>query len=295
MKKILFAIAMMCAISPAANAQDDILDNGIFNHVSVGVGVGLDGISIEAASPITNYVQVRAGVSFFPHFGVSGLNVDIPSSTRNDWNNLLTTGQGTSLQDLRPYMNQEQQQAADAVLASGQLPNKISADGTFKKTDFKLLFDVFPLPNLSFHVTAGFYWGNSRIIEVHTTNCEAALNAMTVYSKELGGQTFNGTTLPKLGVEFQGQTFEPNGPVANAYLKTASFKPYLGIGFGRAVPKKTRLAGSCDIGVQFWGTPELYILDQKFSTDNIDEDFTKALKNVSVYPVISFKLCGRIL
>lgn len=39
---------------------------GVFNHLGFGAGIGTSGITIEAATPITNFVNLRAGVSWMP-------------------------------------------------------------------------------------------------------------------------------------------------------------------------------------------------------------------------------------
>lgn len=41
-------------------------DNYIFNHLGGGVGVGTTGVSVELATPITHFVQMRAGFSWMP-------------------------------------------------------------------------------------------------------------------------------------------------------------------------------------------------------------------------------------
>lgn len=61
MKKA-FLLALVGAASLTASAQS--LD--IFNHLGAGVGVGTNGISVELATPITSFVQMRAGVSVMP-------------------------------------------------------------------------------------------------------------------------------------------------------------------------------------------------------------------------------------
>ena len=66
---LLLAMAMM-SFSQLSAQESAVDDHGIFNHLSVGVGVGLTGISIEAAAPITPYVTVRGGVNIFPQIKV---------------------------------------------------------------------------------------------------------------------------------------------------------------------------------------------------------------------------------
>jgi hypothetical protein len=96
----------------------------------------------------------------------------------------------------------------------------------------------------------------------------------------------------------------------SADLKVNSFKPYIGIGVGRAIPTN-RLNVSFDFGVQFWGRPSVwaYISDndgksyRKADRDMItnDEDYCNDIKDVLktaekviVYPVLTVRLNGRI-
>jgi hypothetical protein len=101
-----------------------------------------------------------------------------------------------------------------------------------------------------------------------------------------------------------------------AELKVNSFKPYLGIGFGRAVPRK-RIGLQLDLGVQFWGKPELqsnfsyvdrqtgenvtrYEAIKKNRITNQDKDYqdlkdaVKTIQKIGVYPVLNLRINGRI-
>ena len=91
-----------------------------------------------------------------------------------------------------------------------------------------------------------------------------------------------------------------------ANIKVKGFRPYVGLGFGRAVPKK-RIGCQFDLGVQFWGKPEIYIPTynktagtyqyEKIDGDKAGDDAGKVLKTISkisVYPVLNFRLVGRI-
>ena len=70
MRKVMLLLAMaMMSFSQLSAQESAVDDHGIFNHLSVGVGVGLTGISVEAAAPITPYVTVRGGVNIFPQCG----------------------------------------------------------------------------------------------------------------------------------------------------------------------------------------------------------------------------------
>ena len=84
---------------------------------------------------------------------------------------------------------------------------------------------------------------------------------------------------------------------AEATLKVNGFRPYLGIGFGHSVPKN-RIGFQFDLGVQFWGSPKVYVQDKQLteqSTNGEDGGVIKTISKVSVYPCMSFRLTGRIL
>ena len=71
----------------------------------------------------------------------------------------------------------------------------------------------------------------------------------------------------------------------------------LGIGFGRAVPEKHRFSCCFDMGVQFWGSPSVYVRDHKLTEQDVDGEDGGALKTLSkvtVCPAISFRIVGRI-
>lgn len=300
---MILAVAMLCGIGTAAHAQ---LDGGIFNHLGVGVGVGTTGIDLELAAPVTDYLQVRAGVSIMPKFSMSGIKVDMPSEAINQWNtnkdklsnwgsydiNQITKDGGNALTAT--------DKATIETLTNTNIPNKIEVEGTFKRTDFKFLVDIYPVPKWSFHITTGFFTGTSDIINITNSNCQQQLQAVTDYNANLAGHSLEYIGQPAITfgapiqAQFEKKSIKIDGPTINAQLKTKSFKPYLGIGFGRAVPKKTRLAFACDLGVQFWGKPELVVQGEKFTKDDVDEDFLKTIEQISVYPVMSFRLTGKI-
>ena len=97
---------------------------------------------------------------------------------------------------------------------------------------------------------------------------------------------------------------------AHADVKVNSFKPYLGIGFGRAIPQKNRVSVACDLGVQFWGKPGLGAKTKddwgdesyhKFKSSELDEyddpdlkDGLELAEKIVVFPVISIRISGRI-
>jgi hypothetical protein len=99
-------------------------------------------------------------------------------------------------------------------------------------------------------------------------------------------------------------------------MKVNAFKPYVGIGFGRAVTKH-RVGVQFDLGVQFWGRPGIFA-DVKYfdydkgdfvirnerlergriTTSNSDyQDLDEAIRimeKVCVCPVLKIRVNGRI-
>ena len=98
-------------------------------------------------------------------------------------------------------------------------------------------------------------------------------------------------------------TTDANG-IARANLKVNSFKPYVGLGFGRAVSKH-RVNVAFDMGLQFWGSPKVEVFSPEdgtwqrvHATDVNDDDINKALDKISklkIYPVLSLRVYCRIL
>ena len=82
MKKAMLLVAMALLGVGHVKAQVKSADDlGVFNHVSVGVGVGTPGVTLEVATPLTPYVAVRGGVNIFPTIKVkTDLDIEVNGS-----------------------------------------------------------------------------------------------------------------------------------------------------------------------------------------------------------------------
>lgn len=185
--------------------------------------------------------------------------------------------------------------------------NDVDLEGKLNKFDFKLLVDWYPFKTSSFHATAGFYVGGGTLVDVYNT--QPFINKK---STDLNPGI-------ELGDASTGQRYtmvvDQSGNV-KAELKVNSFKPYLGVGFGRAVPKG-RIGVQFDLGVQFWGRPEvwgnMYYVDNKTGKDVINyekikknriisenkdyqdlKDAVKTIEKIGVYPVLNIRINGRL-
>ena len=286
MKKYFIAVCMLAAaVGASAQIEDD--DKQLFNHLGAGVSVGMDGIGINLATTITPYVQARAGYNFLPEIKVKDIEVDVNIDGNNE---------------------QVIKNAYKAVTGKDlDIPRNVLIDGKINMNNFKLLFDIYPSKTSAWRLTVGFYAGKSQIIDAYTTNCQEQLSALTAYN-EIADDYNAGKyasvvpagapeTLPIAGVKLGDYLVKPNGPEARAFLKVNGFKPYVGIGSGRAISNKHRFSFAWDLGCQFWGTPTIYVQDKPLDKEGVDGDggVIKTISKITVYPTFSFRFNGRIL
>jgi len=286
MKKLFIALCMMTA-TVSASAQIDTNDKQLFNHIGAGASIGTDGIGFHVATTITPYVQARAGVSIMPKIEANDIEVDM---------NISDNDVATANQFIRLYNQMGLGQSIDEI----NPPSSLQMAAKINMTNFKLLFDIYPTKASPWRLTVGFYAGKSQLIDAWTTNCENELQAITDYNGAVDAhpdiaQQFG---LNKFGVEVGDYLIEPNGRQARGFLKVNGFKPYIGIGSGRAISNNHRFSFAWDLGAQFWGTPTIYVQDKKIDKDsNIDGDggIIKTISKITVYPTLSFRFNGRIL
>ncbi|MCH5229895.1 MAG: hypothetical protein J1F12_07890 [Muribaculaceae bacterium] len=271
MKKILSAFALIC-VTFGANAQftETLKELGIFNHLGVGVGVGTTGISIEAGTTITPWVQLRAGADIMPTIKIK-TDLDLEEYGVTSYGGYNT-----------PYLS--------SVGIQGKLTNTL---GHF-------LFDAFPFTkHSSFHITVGGYFGGSSVISAYNTDSFEELKDVYMYNHRLGSYSDIPMSEGKIGAALGNYFIEPgpNGDL-KASIKTWKFRPYVGFGFGRIVPN-SRINCLFDMGVQFWGKPGIWndINHEKITSEGADGDdggVIKIISKVSVYPVINIKIVGKI-
>ena len=203
MKKILsLCVAALLAISVNAGAQ-------VFNHLSVGVGLGTDGLGIELASPLGSHVDVRAGYGMglgLIGYTIKDFSVPDPANENKNVNAPLKLGFGMS--------------------------------------DARLLFNIYPGKG-AFHFTVGAYLGSPRFIRGSITDMPSIYNTA--------------------GIEVDGYLVKANNGKLDVNLCAPGIggsgfavKPYVGIGYGRAVPTAKAVSFSVDLGAQYQGAPGVW-------------------------------------
>ena len=275
MKKTLLCLAAAVMVMTSANAQKKLADLNILNHLAVGLNVGTTGIGADVAVPCTKFVEIQAGFSIMPKITYS--------------TNIHTNA--TSYLD-----------ASLKEFTLGNDLDNIPIQGKLNMVNGKVMINLYPVPTKGFHITVGAYFGKGDIVEVYNTT-KGQLNAINTANKLIDeynaiAPTLNRDAQEHIGLKLGDYLLTPDAEGnAKATLRTNGFKPYVGIGFGRAVPKR-RLNFKFDLGAMFWGSPD--VIDHnnvsltKQDWDGKDGGAFRIISKFKVYPVLNFRLAGRI-
>lgn len=285
MKKLLVA-AMTCAMTIAASAQETEKIQP-FRSLSVGVEVGTAGVGIELGTQLHKNFQLRAGFTTLP----------IKVNTTYD----IETGGVEG--NLDTYV-QRYPGLADVLSSKGlptrssQLDTDVDLKAKVGLTNEKILVDYYPWSNASsFHITAGTYFGDSKLVKVDGYLPQKTIDVMNATNEYLADNGIKERLSTTVSIGDKDIDVNDLHGHVDAYIKTNGFKPYLGFGFGRAVPHN-RFGLQFDMGVMFHGKPEIQSSNSDVSkalNDGADEeDFTRIMRKIVVYPRISLKIVGRI-
>ena len=267
------SILFLTASMAFANLSAQEAEMGVFNHLAAGVSVGTTGFSFNLATPVTDYVALTASIDLLPDF------------RRTD--------------NIQYYLYQNLRQYGLGEWESGT--HHLTMKGGFGRVQGSVVLNVYPVHSSSFYIAAGAYFGGNRILDMNGYSGDILKDINSIqnlYDKAAAYCQATGKEMPPIPEEYQ-QMMTSDGHV-NAYIETNAFRPYLGFGYGRVVPREHRLAFNCEFGVQFSGK-------YKISSDNTSDavldvlgvkdkyaKITDNLNNFKVYPVLKFRLTGRI-
>lgn len=241
---------------------------GLFNHVGLNVGAGTEGISVGLAAPVTGFFELEAGVNVMPSFKLSGdLDVDVNTSSLPQ---VPTVTYPTSA--------------------------TIHAEGSFDRTTFNVKANLYPFGGgTKFFIAAGLSIGGEKIAEVTGSCDELRKFSQSLPTQELKNEFRQAVSANLAGYNLQ---FDENYNVQGD-IRCKKVRPYLGLGFGRLVPKN-RLGMRLELGCQFMDKLKVYQNDteidiNKALEDAGDDDLSKFVKDLKIYPVVNFSFTGRIL
>lgn len=224
---------------------------------AIGLGVGTTGISVDLATTLNQHLQFRAGMEFFPE--AAKYNTDME---------MTAVGHPTI-----------------------DFPEKIGVEGKLTMRNLSALVDFYPSKRSSFHFTVGAGFGKKEMIEGVNTDHFTELKVVHNYNMATSTQN-------QIGLEMGDYLLTPDAEgKVYASVSSNSVKPYAGIGFGRAVPKKHRVGFMFELGCYYLGEPKVYCNDHQLTKGDIGgdgEELLDIISKIPVYPVLKFRLCGRI-
>lgn len=277
-KQIILICLLLSCCTTISFAQRDMK---AFEHLAVGLEAGTTGIGLDVAVPLHPHFALRAGIAMFPYSYSTGFDIDFASSEMDNIINQYPNIKNELKQNGLPTNSSELDTEANLKAKLGLLNGKI-------------LVDIYPFRKASFHFVAGLYIGKSKLVSVtgkmpqQVTEVSEILNK---YSQQTGVDFETGIALGDYSIQAN-----ELGNV-DAAIKINSIKPYVGLGFGRSVPRK-RIGYQFEMGVMFHGKPKIVssiasvndLLNDELSSSGI----TDIMDKITIYPMISLKLVGRI-
>lgn len=260
MKKVIILLAVTALLAPRAFAQDDKM---LFNHLSLGITAGIDGIGLDVTMPATPSLQLRGGYSLLP--------ISVPFDLHFG-NVVLDDGQEVDL---------------------STLPVTISA---WKGGLGHLLLDYFPNPYKSFHLTAGLFAGSGMIGFAEFD--ARGIVAEEDYKTGFGVKDFKGSTdengfcymdarvfkvLPYLGIGF-GHGLLPDQRVTFTFDLGIVYTGGIQLrAYDFSNPSKT----------QYW---DIHSQDLKMqnTTTTVDRGAADLVAGIPVFPMMKFGLYFRL-
>ncbi len=263
--RCVWLVVMICSVS-FVQAKDrgdrELPVRRPFSNFAIGVNAGTVGFGASVATPLCSHISLRGGFSVAP-FSYSYTYDDF------DFYEILSEIPEIPDQLVNRLNSVELGLKAELQMTSGHL-----------------LFDIVPFRrgNSSFFISAGLYFGSGKLITVSGRFDDATMREL----KEAG------VDITDLSVEIGDveAMMNPDGSVS-ADLKVRSVKPYVGLGFGRAIPRR-RVGFRFELGALFHGTPE--VVSDNISPNSKElSDVNKFLKDFKVYPQLNFQITVRLL
>jgi len=323
MKRLYLLLALLAIAAGVARPADttaagdaapqNYLNPGIFKDLGVGVSLGTGGIGIDVSSHVTSYVRLRAGVDYMPKFTVP-MTFSLQSYTDGGVNS-------NNFDRMQNYMKR---------LSGIDVDDQVDIDGKPNICQFKFLVDVYPFKGKGWRVTAGFFWGSSKIATARNTIEEMpSLLAVNIYNNfyDYFMETdFYETPIyqdyyldpymvddirerlmstGRMGIHVgdykDGTPYmmkpDSDGMVkANAFVN--AFRPYIGLGYTTPLgDRSSRFKFDVDCGIMMWGgAPDIITHDgTNLGKDLINirgkvGDYVDIANSLKVYPMVSVRV-----
>ena len=281
MKKYIFAALLFCTtLGSGIFAQKN---TSAFKNLSLNLEfMSTNGWGVEVATPLHHKFTLRGGVSLLPLSYSSTYKMTIDENIKNTFNNILNFYPDLS--------NELVQNGLPTNIAD--INSDINSTARIKLINSKLLFDYYPSAKYSFHITGGVYVGTGEPIKLRGNMNDQAIQFLNLLNDH-GINYFDEPYIKnnEKGYHLTGRDIMD----ITGAIKVNPVKPYLGFGFGRAVPKN-RVGVNFEIGALYQGAAKIISSNKNFQKI-IDYELTevsKVLSKIPIYPVLSLKLNFRV-
>ena len=269
---MLFMMMIVAAGTKAQNIDKLHAEDGLFNHLSVGLSSGLTGAGVDVVMPVHKLVTLRAGIS---GWDIGDIKFDA----------INTASEITEMQMVE----------AEAVKRS-QMVDKVELAVKPNFWNFFLLGEVHPFNNQPFYFSAGLFVGSQNFVHFRNTN-EGGLDYL-YYANQLVedyNRVFR-TNYPPIGLKFGDYVFtaDERGNI-DVRMKTNAVKPYLGIGFGQHLAKTHRVSLAVDAGLLFWGTPKFVLNNEtEIKSSGKNSGLSGTLSWLKAWPNLQIRVAYKI-
>ena len=269
---IFFAMLLTATGTEAQNTDKLHAEDGLLNHLSVGLTTGLTGVGIDVAMPVHKLVTVRAG---FSGWGIGNIKFKAINTATE-----IT----------------EMQMVEEEAVKRARLVDKVELAAKPNFWNFFVLGEVHPFKNQPFYFSAGLFFGSQNFIHFRNTN-EGSLGFL-YYANQLVGdynRIFR-TNYPPIGLKFGDYVFtaDENGNI-DVNMKMNAVKPYIGVGFGQHFAKKHRVSLALDAGLLFWGTPKFMLNnDTEIKSSGRNSGISGALSWLKAWPNLQIRVAYKI-
>ena len=269
---ILFSMMFAAAGAQAQNADKIHAEDGLFNHLSVGLNTGTTGFGVDVAMPVHKLVTVRAGFS--------GWNIG-----KIKFKAINTASEITSMQMVE-----------EDAIRRAQMVDKVELQVNPNFWNFYLLGEVHPFNNQPFYFSAGLFFGSQNFVHFENTN-EGALGFLCDANQKV--EDYNRlyrTNYPPIGLKFGDYIFtaDENGNI-DVRMKTNAVKPYIGVGFGQHLAKTHRVSLAVDAGLMFWGSPKFVLNDGTvIDSSGSNSGVTNVLSWLKAWPNLQIRVAYKI-
>ena len=277
--KVTVACVMVCSSAALASRAQNVPVTP-FGNLAVAFEAGVTGIGIEVATPLHRCLVLRTGLTVMPLNFNARFDIDYGDGDRS-MDGLIAS---------HPWLRDELRDRGLPV-TSKDLPEDVDFTARFGLLRGKLLFDYYPFRRTTFHLTAGIYFNNGRLLSLRGSMPDQVTAVAGVIDGGVEEQY-------RTAINLSGHVISTDGDGRlDAEISAWRVNPYIGIGIGHAIPER-RFGCQFDVGVMFHGKPAITSANASVMPvhgDGLESNgLVEALGNMTVYPVVSLKLIGRI-